>query len=62
MTGSTVSEFFAASARHVKIEAHTSGEVWGSGDVTVSCVVVGITVLSAVISDHYLVPVAVSEV
>jgi hypothetical protein len=62
MTGPTVSEFLAASARHVIVEAHASGEVWSSSDVTVSCVVVGITVVSVVISDHYLVPVLVSEI
>jgi hypothetical protein len=61
MASSTVSEFLAASARHVIIEAHTSGKVRSSSDVTVSCVVIGIAVVGVVISNHYLVSVPVSK-
>jgi len=54
MAGPTVSELLASGARHILVESHASGEVAGSRDETVFCVVVGITIVSVGVGNHFL--------
>lgn len=46
MASSAIPELFAASAGHVLVKSHASGEVAGSSDESVSGVVAGLTTIS----------------
>lgn len=53
MASSAIPKLFAASARHVLVKSHASGEVAGSGYEAVSSVVVGITTISVGVGNNY---------